>query len=392
MKGDALPFVCIVNPPRHGKSLFLDRIFFERDDFRVVEMTYSNNSNVTLLELQSPRQALFFFWLRFIGSVCGETFNSVKTHSHTYFDYNETTEYSLEWAKNILLRVYNRNPFVDAVSKRELHLVIAVDEFSKLTDLTRKWSQEGRDAFIRALNNEKQFDPVVQFVFTGFNMEMTTLIEASGAQVLCRTLTLCDFSSAKPLLKLIVDAYDSSKEKVPLLLFETIKSTPGLVGLWAEKVFSLHCRDSSIVSFKESLSWIQHVCAETKYSGATTSPLEDNWSLIVDHLKISEKQESESSEYQIFDVTTLGDKLISNLIGVSQQRVDGHGIKQPLISPLCFVCIAFSSLVPKCKLERDLKEHIQLAVREDLQYKKRIVNCKQYIQPMQRYREEQFRF
>ena len=361
MKVDALPFVCIVNPPRHGKSLFLDRIFFDRDDFRVVEMTYNNNSNVTLSELESPRQALFFFWLRFIGSVCGETFSMVKKHSHTYFGYNERTEYSLEWAKNILLRVYNRNPFVDAVSKEQLHLVIAVDEFSKLTDLTLKWSQDDRDAFIRALNNEKQFHPVVQFVFTGFNKEMTTLIEASGAKVLCKTLTLCDFSSAKPLLKRIVDAYDST-EKVPLLLFETIKSTPGLVGLWAERVFSLHCRDSSIVSFKESLPWIQHVCAETKYSGATTSPLEDNWSLIVDYLKISENQEFESSENQLFEVTTLGNKLISNLIGVLQ-RVDGHEIKQPLISPLCFVCIAFSSLVPKCKLEKDLKEHIKSALR-----------------------------
>ena len=47
LKVDALPFVCIVNPPRHGKSLFLDRIFSDRDDFRVVEMTYNNNSNVT---------------------------------------------------------------------------------------------------------------------------------------------------------------------------------------------------------------------------------------------------------------------------------------------------------------------------------------------------------
>ncbi len=51
---------------------------------------------------------------------------------------------------------------------------------------------------------------------------MATLIEAFGADdVICKDLLLCGFSSAKPLLKLIVDAN----------LFETIKSPSGLVGL-----------------------------------------------------------------------------------------------------------------------------------------------------------------
>jgi hypothetical protein len=62
----------------------------------------------------------------------------------------------------------------------------------------------------------------VQFVLAGFNNEMATLIEAFGADdVICKDLLLCGFSSAKPLLKLIVDAN----------LFETIKSPSGLVGL-----------------------------------------------------------------------------------------------------------------------------------------------------------------
>ena len=57
LNSDALPFVCIVNPPCHGKSLFLDGFFFERDDFRVVEMTYNSNSKVTLAELESPHSS-----------------------------------------------------------------------------------------------------------------------------------------------------------------------------------------------------------------------------------------------------------------------------------------------------------------------------------------------
>ena len=83
-----------------------------------------------------------------------------------------------------------------------------------------------------ALNNQKRKNPIVQFVLAGFNNEMATLIEAFGADVICKDLLFCGFSSAnKPLLKLIVDANRESNLKAPLLLFETIKSPSGLVGL-----------------------------------------------------------------------------------------------------------------------------------------------------------------
>jgi hypothetical protein len=40
-------FICIVNPPRHGKSLLLDRLFCNREeDVRVIEITYNSNSNI----------------------------------------------------------------------------------------------------------------------------------------------------------------------------------------------------------------------------------------------------------------------------------------------------------------------------------------------------------
>ena len=68
MAKENLPFVCIVNPPRHGKSLFLDSIFKGRSEVRVIPMVSNNNSNLTDDEMHSPRHALFSFWLRFIGS------------------------------------------------------------------------------------------------------------------------------------------------------------------------------------------------------------------------------------------------------------------------------------------------------------------------------------
>lgn len=161
-----LPFVCVVNPPRHGKSLFLeDSIFIGRSDVRVIPMVYNNNSNLTDDEMHSPRHALFSFWLRFIGSVTGEklTFlqQSPSDASHPIGGYKRgedgVVKYSLDWAKNIILQKYNRNPFVDAVSKRPLHLIIAVDEFSKLTDrmTVKKWPKEDVLEFFSSLRNEK---------------------------------------------------------------------------------------------------------------------------------------------------------------------------------------------------------------------------------------------
>lgn len=52
----------------------------DKTDIRVVEMTYSNNSNIHSLEKASPLRALFCFWLRFIGSVSGISFNSLLSY------------------------------------------------------------------------------------------------------------------------------------------------------------------------------------------------------------------------------------------------------------------------------------------------------------------------
>eukprot|EP01035_Chromulina_nebulosa_P033099 gene33099-44300_t len=141
MAKENLPFVCIVNPPRHGKSLFLDRIFKGRSDVQVIPMVYNNNSNLTDDDMHSPRRALFSFWLRFIGSVTGGGDGVVK--------------YSLDWAKKIILQ-----------------------KFSKLTDrmTVKKWPKEDVLEFFSSLRNEKQLNPLIQFVFTGSNKEMSSRV------------------------------------------------------------------------------------------------------------------------------------------------------------------------------------------------------------------------
>ena len=184
--------------------------------------------------------ALYFFWLRFISSVCGFSAPYVNKEIDGY---KANVQYNLQWSKDMLINHFNSNPFVrEGV---ELPILIAVDEFSKLCDdVCELWTPENRRNFIRALSNDKSSDPIVRFVFTGFNQTFTSLLEESGTRIMFKSLSLCDFSSAKPLLKLIVSQYQGVK--VPMLLFETVKSTPGLVGLWAERVFKHHFLDTSL--------------------------------------------------------------------------------------------------------------------------------------------------
>ena len=355
------PVVCIVSPPRHGKSLLLDRIFYGRFDIRVVEVTYNNNSQVTTHEILSPRHALYHFWLRFIGSVCADSFSSLIAT----IPFDDNCIFTLAWAKKILLKRYNQNPFIDARSRKQLPLVIAVDEFSKLTDkFAECWRENQKKDFVRALCNQRQSSPSVQFVFTGFNTEMNGLMEVSDVHVIFKTLSLCDFSSAKPLLKLIVDAYPKVL-KIPMLLFETVKSTPGLVGLWAERVFSLNCFDTSLIQFARSLPWISRVTKLTPDYGEVVPPVAHNWSLVVEYLQaLDANNTSYRSTYK--DMEKLGHDLVSNKIGVLQKEFGSDGTEtiQLMLSPLCFVCISSSEYEPKTLLEKDLKAAIKTAITE----------------------------
>lgn len=367
-----LPFFCIVNPPRHGKSLFLDSIFKDRSDIRVVPMTYNNNSNLTDVELHSPRHALFNFWLRFICSVTGDSLTYLQQtlldSHHPIGGFREVgVEYTLDWAKEIILRRYNRNPFVDAESKQQLPLIIAVDEFSKLTDRMKEknWRKEEELEFFGKLSNAKRLDPLIQFVFTGFNKEMSSSVRESGAQFKCLSLTLCDFSSSKPLMREIVRVYRERKVAVPMLLYETVKSTPGLVGLWAERVFTENAFDFSLAIFKDNLQWIKNVCNLTIPVTKSTSPAEENWSLIVEYLKLSEEADDGGETLEERKLI-LGNKLVSNLIGVIQRtkRPDDDVIETTLTlpSPFCFVCIVSSGYEPVDPLEKELMDCIKVAL------------------------------
>ena len=45
IRREIVPFLCVVNPPRHGKSLLLDNIFAGDTNILVISITYNTDSS-----------------------------------------------------------------------------------------------------------------------------------------------------------------------------------------------------------------------------------------------------------------------------------------------------------------------------------------------------------
>jgi len=349
------PFICVVNPPRHGKSLLLDRLFWNRKDICVVEMTYNCITNLTKEEFNgTSSEALYYFWLRFIHTVITSSLSLVEV-SNLVGSFDSSMEYDLVWAKDRLKVVFNMTPFEDDMGETK-PLLIAVDEFSKLIDVAEKWNKNERNLFVRSLQNNKRAKPFVQFVFTGFNRGITNLMEASSAPVQVLSLSLCDFSSARPLLDVIKHEYDknfNNKIAFPTLLYEVVKSTPGLVGLWAERLFHLRCRDSSLYEFAELLPWTKEIKSEEN--------LETNWNLLVRFFICIEMKNKYAVQLYHKKVLEVGELMITNLIGVMS---NGQGTSTvPLISPFCMVIIVEKYKVQgNNNLMKQLHTHLSAAI------------------------------
>jgi hypothetical protein len=80
MRKEDVPFVCVINPPRHGKTLLLDTIYRNDDRVLVVTITYSTGSTFFDDEIVSVECAVRYFWLR----VLKRLINSDESLSHLY--------------------------------------------------------------------------------------------------------------------------------------------------------------------------------------------------------------------------------------------------------------------------------------------------------------------
>lgn len=345
-----LPFICLINPPRFGKSLLLDKIFADSPNrVRVISITYNNNSNVTASEVQSYKSALYYLYLRIIRAVIGLEY-SFSDVSDIIGKFDDNTVYSLSWCKQMIKMKFHRNPFVDDLGQ-QINLLIGVDEFSKLIDMvSNSWSAQDKKFFVNTLQNDKQAGPFIQYIFTGFTWDLTSLLSVSAVPIRSYSLSLCDYSSAKPLLKEIVGAYKNYHLSVPMDIFEVVKSTPGLVGYWAERVFKDSAFDSGFALFADQMNYAKSI--------NNRDTVFNNWILVKQYMMWSELGIRDHEQAKV-----LGEKIVSAELGVFSTQYDMVDHRycissfQFFLSPFCFRVIIGSSW---------LKEYLKENVLDDI--------------------------
>ena len=299
-------------------------------------------------------QALHYFWLRVVKSIL---------HSETTLTDFADDHPSLKRLNNLTsVRKWTTNYFGTDLFHSKRGVLICVDEFSKVTDALNvnscSWSSQQKKDFMNAIHGEKlrfseerrrvtifrteivKYPFFVQFLFTGFNKDMPKLLHHSS-EVKSYTLSMCDFSNSKPLLSKIVGSYKDEKLIIPANVFECVKCTPGLVGLWAElvkkKIFP-----NDLSSFRKEVVWLQAV---------SSKPLiEDSWKLIIEYLELIARPTDElRAAGAMYD--GMAERLVDAEIGTS-----GDDGQCPIIVPICLVLISLYMKSSGIISQRSLRE------------------------------------
>lgn len=253
-----IPFFVVVSTPRMGKSALLELLFNQDENVINVPVSYNSVTPILDEEIQSVDAALRYFWLRVLKSL-GNFPASLSDLSRQLGDR------CIDWGfvKNVINNRYVSSPLLNKHGK-EKSVLFCVDEFSKLTDCVKElWSESDQRRFMKSLHVIKQAgkevtdEPFVQFVVTGFNNHMTSLMSTSSI-LQPRTLDQCELEDAKELLVLIAAEYARAKRVLPVSLFQLMKHVPGLLGAWLERVQSKEF-DTGIDSFCGKLPWLSSI-------------------------------------------------------------------------------------------------------------------------------------
>jgi hypothetical protein len=115
-------------------------------------------------------------------------------------------------------------------------IVILVDEFSKVVDELKFPGQAEKTLSLMT----KLYDYGCKLVFTGFKTSTAgTIVTASGRPVEEFSLPLVDHSCQNqysPLKDKLIERYEAQGAPFPGFLYETVKTSPGLMGFWLEMV------------------------------------------------------------------------------------------------------------------------------------------------------------
>jgi len=126
IRKEIVPFLCVVNPPRHGKSLLLDSIFAGDTNILVISITYNTGSPFhSSIEIESVNSAIHFFWLRVVKSLLNSS--APLREMNAEFEGGRQLLKSFDDVVKIVSKRFKVNPF--AIDSNEKQVLICVDEF-----------------------------------------------------------------------------------------------------------------------------------------------------------------------------------------------------------------------------------------------------------------------
>jgi hypothetical protein len=226
---DDRQLVYVLNPPRHGKSLLLDKLFDSDQGVCVLNVTYNAATISIADELESVTGAMHAFLLRLLCDLlCDDIGSWKKLWKHSPFEGKDTSD-MVELFKSM----------VGITRDSSWKLLICIDEVSKLTDdSANKWSgKEEAEMFWRGLFSLTQSCTAwVRIVMTGFTDSPREAVNASDVVCLSYSLSMITNAENEVLCRELLWAYAAHNVPFPGLLWVLMKSTPGLLGLWAQQI------------------------------------------------------------------------------------------------------------------------------------------------------------
>jgi hypothetical protein len=233
---DELPFYYVMNPPRHGKSLLLDRIATECNAHGagVVGVTYNGAFPVAEWEHQSAKHAIDGLRVRIMFASAGVS----RPCNWNQWDLLAPKLSGSRMLEKMLTTAPNTR------------LVVLVDEITNLTD---KLSRDQRKALWEAMFN--MMVSGFRFVMTGFNPSPAKSLQTSSFTWSTQSLEQCEPDVGKELGQILFHAHARLGAPFPHFAYEVCKSTPGLLGtlLWSMQTHGpIPCELSKI----RSIPWV----------------------------------------------------------------------------------------------------------------------------------------
>jgi hypothetical protein len=227
---DDLPMVYVCNPPRHGKSLLLDRLFPDDHNVCVLAMTYNAASHIPETEYTCEKAALKGLCLRLLQSLLFPEHHKMFNLPNSPF---AATGDPVALFQEMLGLLTDSG---DAPTK----VLICIDEVSKLLDDERcTWASDKlkMKSFWQGLYSVTRATPNwVRVVMTGFTDTPNNAIASSDVASFHASLSMMTTPEREQLAAELVWAYAAKNVVFPGLLWSLVKSTPGLLGLWAQHV------------------------------------------------------------------------------------------------------------------------------------------------------------